>query len=89
MVQRKQQFTEVLVNRGNGLIITIGDENVEDHMKECSLVTADYRIDGTLIGKIGVIGPTRMKYGEITSVIQYVSDNISQAFQSEGDEQNE
>lgn len=89
MVQRKQQFTEVVVNRDNGLIITIGDENVEDYMKDCSLITADYRIDGTLVGKIGVIGPTRMRYGEITSVIQYISDNIGQAFGVRGDEKNE
>lgn len=89
MIQRKQQFTDVLVNRDNGLIITIGNENQEEYMKDCSLVTADYRIDGKLVGKIGVIGPTRMKYSEITSVIRYVSDNISQTFQLKGESKNE
>lgn len=89
MLQRKQQFTEVLVNRDNGLIITIGGENPDDRMKDCSLITADYRIDGKLVGKIGVIGPTRMKYSEITSVIRYMSDNMSQTFQLKGDNKNE
>lgn len=84
MIQRKQHFTEVLVNRENGLIITIGGENVDDYMKECSLITADYKINGKLIGKLGVIGPTRMKYGEITSVIKYMSDNISKTFRGSG-----
>ena len=88
-LQRKQQFTEVLVNRDNGLIITIGGENPDDRMKDCSLITADYRIDGKLVGKIGVIGPTRMKYSEITSVIRYMSDNMSQTFQLKGDNKNE
>ena len=30
--------------------------------------------------KIGVIGPTRMKYGKITSVIEYLTDNLNNAF---------
>ncbi len=89
MVQKRQQFTEVLVNRENGLIITIGSENAEDYMKDCSLVTADYRIDGRLVGKIGVIGPTRMKYGEVTSVLKYMSDNISRTFQLKGEKKDE
>ena len=85
MVHRKQHFTEVLVNRDNGLIITIGGENADDYMKDCSLITADYKINGKLVGKLGVIGPTRMKYSEITSVIKYMTDNISETFKIKGD----
>lgn len=84
MIQRKQHFTQVLVNRDNGLIITIGGENTDDYMKDCSLITADYKINGKLVGKLGVIGPTRMKYSEITSVIKYISDNISKTFRATG-----
>ncbi|NCB41489.1 MAG: heat-inducible transcription repressor HrcA [Clostridia bacterium] len=84
MIQRKQHFTEVLINRESGLIITIGGENTDDYMKQCSLITADYKINGRLIGKLGVIGPTRMKYSEITSVIKYMSDNISKTFRATG-----
>ena len=68
----------------NGLIITIGDENSED-MKDVSLITADYRVNGKLVGKLGVIGPTRMKYSEISSVIKYLTDNISRSFEIESD----
>ena len=39
-----------------------------------------YYVDGRLVGKLGVIGPTRMKYGEVTSVIEYLTDNISNTF---------
>ena len=81
MVNRKKDFTDVLVNRDNGVIITIGDENGSEIMRDCSLITADYRINGRLVGKLGVIGPTRMKYGEVTSFIKYMTDNLSSAFQ--------
>lgn len=86
MVNRKKDFTDVLINRDNGVIITIGGENASEIMRDCSLITADYRINGKLIGKLGVIGPTRMNYGEVTSVIKYMTDNLSRAFQiTEGD----
>ena len=49
-------------------------------MEDCSLITATYHVDGKLVGKLGVIGPTRMKYGEVTSVIEYLTDNISNTF---------
>ena len=40
-----------------------------------------------MVGKIGVIGPTRMRYGEVTSVVEYLTENISKAFMiTEGDD---
>lgn len=84
MLGKKEDFTKTLVNRENGMMITIGHENTEDTMKDCSVITATYHVNGELAGKIGVIGPTRMKYGEITSVIEYLTDNISNAFKLTG-----
>lgn len=89
MVNQKKHFTDVLINRDNGVIITIGDENSDEIMQDCSLITADYRINGRLVGKLGVIGPTRMKYDEVTSVIKYVTENLSKAFRLTGGEENE
>lgn len=84
MIHQKKHFTDVLINRDNGMIITIGNENKEDYMRDCSLITATYHINGKLVGKLGVIGPTRMKYDEVTSIIQYITDNISQTFKLTG-----
>ncbi len=86
LMQQKRHLSEVLVNRDNGLIITIGDENSPD-FKDFSLITADYRVNGRLVGKLGVIGPTRMKYGEISSVIKYLTDNISKTFEIKEDKE--
>jgi len=59
-------------------------------MRDCSLITATYHINGKLVGKLGVIGPTRMKYDEVTSVIEYITDNISQTYKlMGGDEEND
>lgn len=80
LVSRKQDLTRYLINRDSGVIITIGSENDEEPLKESSLITATYSVNGTCIGKLGVIGPTRMKYSEITSVIEYLTDNLDRAF---------
>ena len=84
ILDKKEDFTKTLINRDNGVIITIGNENTDDMMQDCSLITATYHIDGKLVGKIGVIGPTRMKYDEVTSVIEYVTENLSNTFKLTG-----
>lgn len=87
MVNRKEDLTKTLINRDNGVIITIGNENQNEMMQDCSLISATYHVDGKMVGKIGVIGPTRMKYGEVTSIVEYLTDNISKAFMiTEGDD---
>lgn len=84
LLEDKNHLKDVIVNRDEGLVITIGDENSED-MQDVSLITADYKVNGKLVGKLGVIGPKRMKYGEISSVIKYISENISETFEIKGE----
>ena len=87
IINRKKELTEVLLNRDSGVIITIGNENMDQAIQECSLITASYCVDGKCIGKLGVIGPTRMNYGEVTSIIEYMTENLSKSFRlTEGDE---
>lgn len=91
LVSRKDEFTKDMLQRDNGVIVTIGDENTDDSMKDCSLITATYHVDGKLVGKLGVIGPTRMKYSEITSIMEYLTSNLSESFKlnSGKDDKNE
>ena len=87
MLSKKDDLTRTLVNRENGVIITIGDENSGEILPECSLITATYHIDGKLVGKVGVIGPTRMRYDEITSIVEFVTEKLNSAFQLPGGEE--
>ena len=91
MLSQKEDFTRKLIEREDGVIVTIGTENADDIMNDCALITASYHVDGKLVGKIGVIGPTRMKYGEVTSIIEYLTDNLSDTFKLEsgGNKENE
>ncbi|MGF6375429.1 heat-inducible transcriptional repressor [Clostridiales Family XIII bacterium PM5-7] len=88
LLDRKDDFAKKIIEREDGIIVTIGDENADDSMNDCTLVTATYHVDGKLVGKIGVIGPTRMKYDEITSVVEYLTENLNSTFQLEGGDEN-
>ncbi len=83
MLSQKEELTKKLIERDDGIMVTIGEENSDDIMQDCSLITASYHVDGKLVGKIGVIGPTRMKYGEVTSIIEYLTDNLNDTFKLE------
>lgn len=85
----RKKFTDVLINRENGVIITIGEEHPDENLKEYSLITATYAINGKNIGKLGVIGPTRMQYDHVTSVIEYLTEHLNQAFITGGEDNEE
>ena len=78
LFSKKEEFTRMMLDRDDGVVVTIGEEN--DSMKDCTLITASYHVDGKLVGKIGVIGPTRMKYDEVTSIMEYLTNNLSESF---------
>ena len=80
ILEHKEHLTNALSTRDDGVIITIGQENEDSAMKDCSMVTATYAVKGKTVGKIGVIGPTRMKYNQITAVMECMADSISEIF---------
>ncbi|MCQ2559867.1 MAG: heat-inducible transcriptional repressor HrcA [Clostridia bacterium] len=63
-----------------GVQIRIGDELLRDEMRECSLISANYQVEGSQ-GAIGVLGPTRMDYARIISIVEYLACNLSQTLE--------
>lgn len=55
----------------------IGSENQIDEMKDLSLITTSYGVEGKDVGTIGVIGPTRMAYSKVVSSIQYIRELLN------------
>jgi heat-inducible transcriptional repressor len=60
-----------------GLTITIGREHDDPTLSEFTVVTAEYRLGG-LAGVIGVIGPTRMPYDKVISLVAHTSSLITE-----------
>jgi heat-inducible transcriptional repressor len=78
-LERKSILNTLLGNLETepGIRITIGNENVDEALQECSVVMSNYGA-GERRGAIGVIGPTRMPYGRVISVVDYVSALMSE-----------
>ncbi len=68
-----------------GLIITIGRENKINEILNCSLVTSSYRV-GSITGSIGIIGPTRMPYNKLVSIVEYTAKSITRMLSGMEDE---
>ena len=58
--------------------IKIGSENAYEEFKNMSVVTATYRVGGQKMGSFGIIGPTRMDYGKVISVLNYVGLSLNE-----------
>ncbi len=58
--------------------IKIGSENNSADLKDMSVVTATYRVGDKKLGSFGVIGPTRMDYARVLSVLNYVGMSLNE-----------
>ena len=68
-----------LVSRDGGMEITIriGPENQVPALSDCSIVTASYRVGDHSTGTLGIIGPTRMNYNRVISVLDFMGRALS------------
>lgn len=69
-----------LVARGGGMEVTIriGPENEAPEMNDCSIVTAQYRVGDHATGTLGIIGPTRMNYNRVVSVLEFMGHAVTE-----------
>ena len=59
-----------------GVKVLIGKEMQHEQLKDYSLVVSNYEL-GSAKGSIGIIGPKRMNYSKMLSLVEYVSTMIS------------
>jgi heat-inducible transcriptional repressor len=78
LTERRDLLAEALRTRSHGgaLRITIGGENPHSELHDFTLVTAEYRFGG-LKGVIGVIGPTRMPYEKVITIVEHTSTLVN------------
>ena len=56
--------------------VRIGKENKSEMLSDCAVIQAPLVVDGKRIATVGVIGPERIDYANIASVLKYVSDLV-------------
>jgi heat-inducible transcriptional repressor len=77
-LEEKDLLFKVLNDAEDDINVTIGKENKLEQFKNCSLITATYKINGKTIGSVGIIGPTRMEYSKAISIVECMTNNLSE-----------
>ena len=79
--EQKERLAELMTTLANdaGLRVTIGEENPVDAMRECTLITSSYFYRGQVLGILGVIGPRRLPYPEVMSVVNETAQQVTEA----------
>ena len=70
----------VTLQEGQNMNILIGPENVNEALKDTSVVMASYDSGDNMRGVIGVVGPTRMDYAKVTARLSYFADSLTRMF---------
>lgn len=65
---------------GAPMKILIGPENVNEALRDTSVVVASYDIGDNMRGLVGVVGPTRMDYAAVTARLSYFAESLSNMF---------
>ncbi len=60
----------------DGMQILIGSD-IDSHIPGCGMVLAPYQGEGEPVGGLGVIGPMRMNYGKIVTLVEYIATILS------------
>jgi len=81
LFERKTSLLQILdvSLRGHGVQIFIGGESGVTTPDDVSVVIAPYKVDGEVVGTVGVIGPTRMAYDRVVPLVDITAKLVSSA----------
>ena len=83
LIEDRDIIVHILEKTGdsNEIFISIGSENEDIKLNDYSYITKEYKF-GDTNGTLGIIGPKRMEYSKIVSIVDYMSKMISEMLTS-------
>jgi len=76
LLEEKEDLLGLLAQNCDTIQIAIGTENENELLKECSIIKARIRINRHCYGNIAIVGPTRMDYAQVFSVLEAILKGI-------------
>ncbi len=79
--EEKERIAELMTSLAAeaGIRVTIGDENPVTTMRECTLITSTYMYRDQVLGILGVVGPRRLPYPDVISVVDETARHVTDA----------
>ena len=69
-----------MMQNANGTKVLVGPENIAQELKDSSVVMTKFDIGDGMQGMIGVVGPQRMDYAQVTARLSYFAESLSKLF---------
>ena len=75
-----KEIVNEMLNSGiaDDINVYIGEENEEEKLKDFSVVTFKHKVGNKDLGTIGIIGPKRMDYSKVISVMKYINKRLNE-----------
>lgn len=80
VIEQEEIMANILRSQNQGIHISIGQENKITEMQDCSLITATYTLKGQQLGTIALLGPKRMEYSRVISLLDRLSKDMTDTF---------
>ena len=64
--------------------VYIGGEDENEDLKDFSIITFNHKVGGKSLGTIGIIGPKRMDYSKVISILKYMNRRMNQGLLGDG-----
>jgi heat-inducible transcriptional repressor len=79
--EQKERLADLMTQLAGdeGLSVTIGEENPVAEMRECTLITSTYTYRDQVIGILGVVGPRRLPYPDVISIVNETARHVTDA----------
>jgi heat-inducible transcriptional repressor len=81
ILEQTPTLVKMFSNAPAGIQVRIGSENNLEAINDCSLITATYSIDNQVLGTIGILGPTRMEYAKVITVLEHLTKQLAENLQ--------
>lgn len=78
MIDQEEWIYNLIRKNSSGINVKIGKENNVSAMDNCSLITASYSVGAENLGTIAILGPTRMEYSRVISLLQLLSHDLTE-----------
>ncbi|MBM4439102.1 MAG: heat-inducible transcription repressor HrcA [Candidatus Rokubacteria bacterium] len=81
MFEQKERLADLLASMADDprVRVTIGEENQLSELRDCAVITCTYKYRDQVLGILGVVGPRRLPYPEIMSVVDETARHVTDA----------
>lgn len=87
LIETREKLAQIVAQQGDvAFTVRIGPETGVPEMADCSIVTATYSTRNGQQGTIGIIGPTRMQYSRVLSILSNMGQQLTEMLGNDHDE---